>query len=135
MPELCRAILDRWPLEACVVTLGERGSYAESRAGERVHVPGHAVTVADTCGSGDAFSAAFVHLYLRGRSLADCCRLGNALGARVATQAGATAPVAPGALASLLEGGAPPEGAASRVAEPSLRDFIAKENGALRWGD
>ena len=49
----------------------------------------------DPCGSGDAFTAGFLHFLLRGRPLTDCCELGNALGAMVAAQAGATVPISP----------------------------------------
>jgi fructokinase len=89
---LARQIADRWYLEACVVTLGERGVLAVSED-ERVEIPGRKVEVVDTIGSGDAFSAAFVHLWLRERPLQECCFFGNALGAMVARTAGATAPI------------------------------------------
>jgi len=48
--------------------------------GTKVYVPGYEINVVDTCGSGDAFSAGFIHEQLRGKSLAECCQLGNALG-------------------------------------------------------
>ncbi len=89
---LAREIRGRWSLRACVVTLGERGALAVSE-GEELAVPGWKVRVADTVGSGDAFSAAFLCLYLRGRPLEECCFFGNALGAMVAAQKGATAPI------------------------------------------
>jgi fructokinase len=92
VPALARELRRRWRLEACVVTLGEKGAFAVSEK-EEAELPGLRVEVADTIGSGDAFSAAFVSLRLRGRSLEDCCRFGNALGALVATRKGATAPV------------------------------------------
>jgi fructokinase len=92
LPDFCAWLVTEWSLRACVVTLGEFGSYARLASGDQVHVPGFAVDVADTCGSGDAFSAAFMHGYLNDWKLADSCRLGNALGAMVATRTGATYP-------------------------------------------
>jgi fructokinase len=93
LPDFCASLLERCDLECCVVTLGEHGAFAASRDGSRVYDPGHTVKVEDTCGSGDAFSAGFLHGRLRGQSLAECCRLGNGLGALVATQSGATEPL------------------------------------------
>jgi fructokinase len=93
LPDFCQRMMERWQLSHCVVTLGDRGAFAASNEGERVYVPGYEVKVQDTCGAGDAFTAGFIHGLLRGQFLAECCRLGNALGALVATQSGATVPV------------------------------------------
>jgi fructokinase len=103
LPELCRALLQQGPLQACVVTLGEKGAFAVGADAQIVYVPGYEVTVADTCGSGDAFSAAFLHEYLQGKPLRDCCKLGVALGALVATQKGATEPVSPQTLKAFVQ--------------------------------
>jgi fructokinase len=87
-----REILRRWSLKACVVTLGAQGAVAVTGTGE-ARVPGWSVDVVDTIGSGDAFSAAFVTCWLRGRPLEDCVFFGNALGALVARTKGATSPI------------------------------------------
>jgi fructokinase len=89
-PALAREIRRRWRLEAVVVTLGEHGAYAVT-ARDEAQVSGWNVEVADSIGSGDAFSAAFLHSWMRGRTLEDCCFFGNALGALVARTKGATA--------------------------------------------
>jgi fructokinase len=89
---LAGELLRRWSLKCCVVTLGERGAYAISGGGE-ARVPGANVSVVDTIGSGDAFSAGFLTSWLRGESLAQCCALGNALGALVAGTKGGMAPI------------------------------------------
>jgi fructokinase len=96
------AILERWPLRCCVVTLGERGAVAVAR-GRRAEVPGWKVRVVDTVGSGDAFSAGFLGAYLRGRPLEECLFRGNVLGALVAAQAGATQPLGPEDVRRFLE--------------------------------
>lgn len=93
--EIARGIVRRWDLDCCVVTLGERGAFALARGGEEAYEPGIKVELADACGSGDAFTAAFLHGWLRNLPLAECCRRGNLNGAVVATQHGAMAPIRP----------------------------------------
>lgn len=94
IPEFCEEMLDKWFLEHCVVTLGDKGAFAMSAAGEKIYVPGYKVEVADSIGSGDAFSAGFVHKLLRGTSTSEAAQFGNVLGALVATTEGAASPVA-----------------------------------------
>jgi fructokinase len=93
LPELAEEILVRWELSHCLITLGERGAYVATRAGQKVYSPGFKVNLVDTCGAGDAFTAGFTHQLLRGEPLPECLRVGNALGALVASQAGATEPI------------------------------------------
>jgi len=88
------ALLGRTRLSHVVVTLGPRGAFAVSRSGAAVYEPAYAVDVVDTVGSGDAFTAAFAHGLLAGWALACSVRFGNALGACVAGQRGATGPIA-----------------------------------------
>ncbi len=89
---IAEEILRRWGLKGCVVTLGAQGAYAVAGKDE-ARAPGWNVDVVDTIGSGDAFSAAFVTCWLRGKPLGDCVFFGNALGALVARTKGATAPI------------------------------------------
>lgn len=98
IPDFCRQALLRWSLSHCVVTLGERGAYAAGADGQHAYVPGYRVNVVDTLGSGDAFTAAFVHGLLCNQELAQCLELGNVLGAMVAAQQGATQPIDPASL-------------------------------------
>ncbi|NIP28393.1 MAG: hypothetical protein GWN67_04120 [Phycisphaerae bacterium] len=93
IPEFCEEMLTKWSLEHCVVTLGEKGAFAMSAGGERVYVPGYKVKLADSIGSGDAFSAGFVNKLLRGLSISGAADFGNVLGALVATKEGATCSV------------------------------------------
>jgi len=113
----CEAMIDKWSLSHCVVTLGERGAFAASADGRKVYVPGYSVEVIDTCGAGDAFTAGFACRLLLGRSLAACCELGNALGAIVAGQKGATAPLSPEDVDRFLQ--EPP----ARIVDPALEPF------------
>jgi fructokinase len=82
----------RWDLDVIVVTRGAQGALAMT-SGEDVECEGPKVEVVDTIGCGDAFTAAFVTGWLRGEDLGDCLLVANALGARVARTAGATAPI------------------------------------------
>jgi fructokinase len=86
----CSAMIDRWSLSQCLVTLGDKGVYAESAAEGSVYLRGYKVRLADSLGSGDAFSAAFVDATLRGEPFCEACQLGNMLGALTATHDGAT---------------------------------------------
>jgi fructokinase len=83
------------------VTRGSGGSLLVS-ADERSEHPGFKVKVADTVGAGDAFTAALVHGYLRGTSLAQINETANRVGAWVASQSGATPSLKPDGLAQTL---------------------------------
>jgi fructokinase len=95
IPEFCNEMLDKWSLQHCVVTFGEKGAFAMSTQGHKVYVPGYKIKLVDSLGSGDAFAAGFVHKILRGKSITEACQFGNVLGALVATQEGATSSVTP----------------------------------------
>jgi fructokinase len=89
------AMFGRTRLSHVVITLGPGGAFAVPRSGDAVYDPAYSVKVVDTVGSGDAFTAGFAHGLLAGWSLARSVRYGNALGACVAGQRGATGPVTP----------------------------------------
>ena len=117
LPDFCAEIMEGWSLSCCLVTMGEHGAFAASVDGKKVYVPGYSIRVVDTCGSGDAFAAGFIHEYLRSKPLADCCRLGNALGAMVAMQRGATTSLSIEEVRHFLKA------KHRRFHEPSLRNF------------
>ncbi|HZD31526.1 MAG TPA: carbohydrate kinase [Candidatus Angelobacter sp.] len=84
----CRRWCSRFGTSTMCVTFGERGC-AILKGGRFSQTPGFRVTVADTVGAGDAFSAAFVHGLSQGwpaRRIAECA---NAVGALVASRSGA----------------------------------------------
>ena len=98
-----RRLLSLFDLKLICVTRGNGGSLLIS-AGECSEHPGFRVRVADTVGAGDAFTAALVHGYLRGTSLAQINEDANRIGAWVASQSGATpAPKAAGLEQTLAE--------------------------------
>ncbi len=98
----CEATIARWDLTCCIVTLGEKGVFAMSATGETARVASPKIAVVDTLGSGDAFTSGFLHQLFQGADLQACCRFGNALGAMVAEQHGATGPTDPVRVAELL---------------------------------
>jgi len=79
---------EKFGLRLVCVTRGARGSLMIGE-NESVEHPGFAVKVADTVGAGDAFTAALVHHFLRGASLAEMSEAANHLGSWVASQVGA----------------------------------------------
>jgi fructokinase len=89
-----RWILKKYKLKLVCVTCGGQGSLLVTPDDLDTH-PGYAVTVADTVGSGDAFTAALVHKFLRKASLRGMNAAANRLGSWVASQVGATPPADP----------------------------------------
>jgi fructokinase len=84
-----REVQRRYPVQFVLVTRGARGGLLVERDGAATDIPGRAVTVADAVGAGDAFSAAFLAFWLRGRSPIEAATVANELGAFVASQRGA----------------------------------------------
>jgi fructokinase len=83
-----RWLQKKFNLRLVCVTRSARGSLMLSENDEVEH-PGFQVKVADTVGAGDAFTAALVHHFLRGASLAAMSEAANQLGSWVASQVGA----------------------------------------------
>ncbi|RMG72278.1 MAG: carbohydrate kinase [Bacteroidetes bacterium] len=75
-------------LRGLIVTRGAQGALFCDAEGW-YDFPGYRVTVADTIGSGDAFLAGFLHQYLQGAAPVAALDYGCALGALVASRAGA----------------------------------------------
>jgi fructokinase len=96
-----KQLLSSKDLKLVCVTRGNSGSMLLSPDACSEH-PGFSVKVADTVGAGDAFTAALVHGYLRGTSLAQINDAANRVGAWVASQSGATPALTAGGLAHTL---------------------------------
>jgi len=79
---------DRFKSEIVCVTCGERGC-SILRGGQFTQVPGFRIVIADTVGAGDAFAAGFVHGLSQGWDAQAIGRFANAVGAVVASKAGA----------------------------------------------
>jgi fructokinase len=85
-------------LRYLVVTRGDQGALVQAE-GEFYEHPGYPISVVDTVGAGDAFTATFLEGILTGRSAAESLDRACAMGALIAGSEGATAEVTP----SLLE--------------------------------
>ena len=82
-------LLNTFHIKLVCITRGATGSLLVSEYAKHEH-PGIRVHVADTVGSGDAFTAALVYHYLRRDSLASMNEAANRMGSWVASETGAT---------------------------------------------
>ena len=87
--QFCEAAARQFHLEIVCITRGPHGC-SLFRDGEFIESPGFSVTVADTVGSGDAFSAALLHGFHQGWNLPEIAEFANRVGALVASRPGAT---------------------------------------------
>jgi fructokinase len=85
----CRRWASTYGIDVICVTLGAAGCLVYDR-GSVTRAAGYSVTVCDTVGSGDAFAAGFLHGYGLGWPMERTAAFANALGAVVASRAGAT---------------------------------------------
>lgn len=83
-----KRLIEKYEFKVVCVTRGGRGSLLVREKDASVH-PGFKVRVADTVGSGDAFTAGLVHEYLHGASLDLMNEVANLVGAWVASEVGA----------------------------------------------
>lgn len=87
-PDEAAAIVLREGVGTAVMKLGPRGCGIYTRS-ERIRVPGFEAEVVDTTGAGDSFVAGFLSVLMRGGTLEEAGRFGNAVGALVVGQVGA----------------------------------------------
>jgi len=71
--------------------LGPKGCYVQ-QGSTRIFVKTNAVRCIDATGAGDLFASGFLHRYLRGYSLKECCELGHILGREIVQVYGAQLP-------------------------------------------
>ena len=86
--EICRHLLEKYQLKFLILTQGTRGSYVFTPY-EKSFLGTPKVTIADTVGAGDSFTATFVASYLNGRSIAQSHQLAVEVSAYVCQQHGA----------------------------------------------
>jgi fructokinase len=85
----CKAINAVYPnISTIVVTASEEGCFIYDRETFH-HVTGKKVAVNDAVGAGDAFSAAFMHIFSRDGNALAAASIANQIGAYVTTQRGA----------------------------------------------
>jgi fructokinase len=89
LERFCRNCLRTFQLDTVCITLGPKGC-ALLMADEYLEAPGLSVKMADTIGTGDAFSAALIHGIGAGWTAARTAEFANRIGALVASRPGGT---------------------------------------------
>jgi fructokinase len=89
LEQFCRNCLRGFQLDAVCITLGPKGC-ALLFGDEYLEAPGFPVSVADTIGAGDAFSAALLHGMYAGWTVSRIAEFANRIGALVASRTGGT---------------------------------------------
>ena len=79
---------DHPKMQVLVITRGAAGARCLSRSKGWIESSGYSVSLRDTIGAGDAFSAGFVSEFIRGAPLERALQKGNLLGALVASKRG-----------------------------------------------
>ena len=87
--DLCLDIINDFKLDLLCLTRGENGSIILSGK-EYFEHKGYKVSVADTVGAGDAFTAAMIVQYIKAKTLKEISELANRLGSWVSSQSGPT---------------------------------------------
>lgn len=90
LKELAQETIEKYNLDILLCTLGSNGAFCLTNEDVFFYDPGYQISLGDTVGSGDAFSAGFIHYYMNAYPIEDGLRFGNAAGAMVATTTGAT---------------------------------------------
>jgi len=93
LKDLAQETIEKYNIDIVLCTLGSNGSFCLTNEDIFYYDPGYQISLGDTVGSGDAFSAGFVHYYMNGYPIDEALQFGNAAGAMVATTTGATAPI------------------------------------------
>jgi len=90
-PQACARFFIDNGAGACVISLGAEGSFFMNKDGRQFSLPAFAVTVRDTSGCGDSYTAGFIAGLVRDWDVEDCARLATATSAIVATGLGSGA--------------------------------------------
>lgn len=93
LKDLAKEVIETFHIDIILCTLGENGAFCLTKDRLFDYDPGYQITLGDTVGAGDAFSAGFVHYYMNGHKIEDALRFGNAAGAMISTTTGATSPI------------------------------------------
>lgn len=86
--ERCRTLVDMFNLRLVILTKGAEGSDVVTSDAVHTIVP-EKITVVDTVGAGDAFTAAFIISYLRGDSVENAHKKAGEVSSYVCTKSGA----------------------------------------------
>lgn len=88
-PEQIAEFFLSYGIDTVAIKMGERGSFAQNSK-EKIFMLPFDVEVKDTTGAGDAFVGGFLASIVRGLSLEESLKLGNAVGAMCVTSFGAS---------------------------------------------
>jgi putative fructokinase len=86
--EICKQLLSKYQLDILILTKGTEGSWVLTLK-EESFLPTPKITIADTVGAGDSFTAAFIASHLHGRCLVASHQLAVEVSAYVCQQHGA----------------------------------------------
>lgn len=89
LEQFCRDCLSTFQLDGICITLGSKGC-ALLLGNEYLEAPGLSISVADTIGAGDAFSAALLHGINKGWTVSAIADFANRVGALVSSRPGGT---------------------------------------------
>ena len=78
--DACLQLLDDYPDMLIILKMGEAGCQIFSQHSS-IMCRGYSANLVDTVGAGDSFAGAFMWAHLNGKSLDDCGRIANAMGA------------------------------------------------------
>jgi len=86
---LLTGIKTRFPnLKVVVLTDGEKGCFYSSK-GENFHLPANHITIVDSTGAGDGFTAGFISGYINDLPIEDCVKKGTDLAGNICQGYGA----------------------------------------------
>jgi fructokinase len=90
---LAQELINEYGIDIVLVTRSKAGAFALNKEGEFYEDNGYIIELMDTVGSGVAFSAGFLHVYLETKDMKAALQFGNAAGALTAETHGGTVPV------------------------------------------
>jgi fructokinase len=81
---------EQFSLQGSILTRGEKGVFCLTKENQEIVVPAKSISVVDTIGAGDAFTAGLASGLYHKFSLERCCMIGNEMGAAAAQSEGGT---------------------------------------------
>lgn len=102
---LAQEVINEYNIDVVLVTKSKSGAFAITRDGGFFEDPGYKIDLMDTVGSGSAFSAGFLHVYLENQDIEEALRFGNAAGAATAATHGATSMITKKRITELMRKG------------------------------
>ncbi|MDE7125002.1 MAG: carbohydrate kinase, partial [Muribaculaceae bacterium] len=87
--DICRGLISSYNLGILILTCGVNGSYVYTSSAEESYMPTPEVSVADTVGAGDSFTATFIANILKGKTIEESHKRAVEVSAYVCTRIGA----------------------------------------------